>query len=244
MRIGELAQLVGVSTRTVRHYHLIGVLSEPERLANGYREYGLRDAVLLARVRRLTELGLSLDEVRDVLADDRGRELREVLLELDADLAGQQEALRVRRERLAGLLAQAERDADPMLPPEAGAILKGVAPGTSRFADLDREMLALVAGLEEGGAFLELLKPLTEPEAVARSHALYARLDELQDAPNDDPRIDPLVRDLAAHLPGPMVDVMVENLDGGRWMRTVLDEFSLAQVEVFERLGRLLKERF
>ncbi|KOY59268.1 hypothetical protein ADK59_03135 [Streptomyces sp. XY332] len=35
----------------------------------------MRDAVLLARVRRLTELGLSLDEVRDVLADDAGRDL-------------------------------------------------------------------------------------------------------------------------------------------------------------------------
>ena len=35
MRIGELAALVGVSTRTVRHYHHEGLLPEPERLANG-----------------------------------------------------------------------------------------------------------------------------------------------------------------------------------------------------------------
>ncbi|MFD0852085.1 MerR family DNA-binding transcriptional regulator, partial [Actinomadura adrarensis] len=39
MRIGELAALVGVSTRTVRHYHHLGLLPEPERRANGYREY-------------------------------------------------------------------------------------------------------------------------------------------------------------------------------------------------------------
>ncbi|MEU4341018.1 MerR family transcriptional regulator [Nocardia sp. NPDC023852] len=241
MRIGELARLVGVSTRTVRHYHHIGVLSEPERLVNGYREYGLRDAVLLARVRRLAELGLSLDEVRDVLADDQGRELREVLLELDTDLAGQQEALRVRREKLAGLLALADLDADPTLPPEAAAVLRSVAPGTSRFAEMDREMLALVSGLEQGSAFMELLKPLTEPEAVARSHALYARLDELQDAPTDDPRIDLLARDLAAHLPAPVIETMIQNLDVP-WSRTVLDEFSPAQAEVFERLGHLLKD--
>lgn len=87
MRIGELAGIAGVSTRTVRHYHHLGLLPEPERRANGYREYGLRDAVALARVRRLTELGLGLEEVRDVLADDAGRELREVLAELDEDLA-------------------------------------------------------------------------------------------------------------------------------------------------------------
>ncbi|GAT66905.1 merR family transcriptional regulator [Planomonospora sphaerica] len=41
MRIGELAALAGVSTRTVRHYHRLGLLPEPERRANGYRVYGL-----------------------------------------------------------------------------------------------------------------------------------------------------------------------------------------------------------
>lgn len=60
--------LAGVSTRTVRHYHHLGLLPEPERLVNGYREYRLRDAVVLAWVRRLAELGLALDEIRDVLA--------------------------------------------------------------------------------------------------------------------------------------------------------------------------------
>jgi DNA-binding transcriptional MerR regulator len=70
MRIGELANLVGITTRVVRHYHRIDLLPEPARQPNGYREYSLRDAVELARVRRLSELGLSLDEVRDVLAED------------------------------------------------------------------------------------------------------------------------------------------------------------------------------
>src|SRR5215472_17024084 len=108
MRIGELAGLTGISTRAIRHYHRVGLLAEPARKANGYREYSLRDAVELARVRRLTELGLSLDEVGDALADDAGRDLTEILRELDADLARQEEELRQRRARLAGLLPQAE----------------------------------------------------------------------------------------------------------------------------------------
>ena len=49
MRIGELAGLVGISTRAIRHYHRVGLLAEPARTANGYREYSLRDAVELAR---------------------------------------------------------------------------------------------------------------------------------------------------------------------------------------------------
>ncbi|MDG4865933.1 MerR family transcriptional regulator, partial [Streptomyces sp. T-3] len=107
MRIGELAALAGVTSRAVRHYHHLGLLPEPERRPNGYREYGLRHAVELARIKRLTELGLGLGEVRDVLADDEGKELAEVLEELDADLARQEDALRERRARLGVLLAQA-----------------------------------------------------------------------------------------------------------------------------------------
>src|SRR5215831_18094913 len=94
MRIGELAGLTGISTRAIRHYHRVGLLAEPARKANGYREYSLRDAVELARVRRLTELGLSLDEVGGALAGDAGRDLVEILRELDADLARQETGIR------------------------------------------------------------------------------------------------------------------------------------------------------
>src|SRR3989337_719005 len=90
MRIAEVATRVGVTTRTVRHYHHLGLLPEPERLANGYRNYTLRHAVVLARIRRLTELGLGLTEARDVLADDAGRDLAQVLTELDEDLSRQE----------------------------------------------------------------------------------------------------------------------------------------------------------
>lgn len=116
MRIGEIAALVGVTSRAVRHYHHIGLLPEPARRANGYRAYSVRDAVLLARIRRLTELGLGLDEVRDVLADDAGRELVEVLGELDADLARQEHEIRERRRRLAGLLEGPVSGHEPVSP--------------------------------------------------------------------------------------------------------------------------------
>lgn len=124
MRIGEIAAVVGLTTRAIRHYHHVGLLPEPERRPNGYRAYSLRDAVLLARVRRLTELGLSLDEVRDVLADDAGRELADVLTELDADLARQEAEIRERRRRLAVLLAAGPGEAEPLSPALAALLAK------------------------------------------------------------------------------------------------------------------------
>ncbi|MEU8796119.1 MerR family transcriptional regulator [Spirillospora sp. NPDC048819] len=238
MRIGELAALVGVSTRTVRHYHHLGLLPEPLRLSNGYREYRLKDAVVLARVRRLVELGLSLDEVRDVLADERGRELRDVLVELDADLARQQEAIGARRARLAVLLEEAELRPDSAVSPEMAEALRGLPPG-SRFAELDREMLALVdtaAGPDERDEFLAMLRPLMK---TARDTGIYARLDELAEARPDDPRVAGLAADLAGQLTGEMAALMVAHGSEGGW----LDEMSAAQREVFRVLVAMLKER-
>ncbi|GII52538.1 MerR family transcriptional regulator [Planotetraspora thailandica] len=238
MRIGELAALVGVSTRTVRHYHHLGLLPAPVRLANGYRDYGLRDAVVLARVRRLAELGMSLDEIRDVLADDQGRDLREVLLELDADLERQQEEIAARRARLAGLLAEADLRPDSAVSRETAAVLRDLAAGGSAFAAADQEWLALmdsVAGPEDRERMLGLLRPFTEPEVLGRVHALYARLDEPADAEPHDPRIPELAADLAAHIPGEMAAAMIENVDadgGGPWLEAMAAEVAPAQAEV------------
>ncbi len=248
MRIGELAALVGVSTRTVRHYHHLGLLPEPARLVNGYREYRLRDAVGLARVRRLAELGLSLDEIRDVLADDHGRELREVLEELDADLARQQAALAARRARLAALLARPDLDPDATVSPDLAAVLRELPTGGSAFGALDRELLTLIdAGADEDArtGVAELLRPLAEPAALDRGRDLYARLDALATADPTDPRVAGLAADLAAHLPAGMAAAMTTTAEDpatAHWWHSMTQEMSPAQAEVFRQLLLLLRE--
>ncbi|MEV5598316.1 MerR family transcriptional regulator [Streptomyces sp. NPDC052496] len=223
MRIGELAALVGVTTRTVRHYHHLGLLPEPERRANGYREYGLRDAVMLARVRRLTELGIGLGEVRDVLADDAGRDLEEVLAELDADLARQEEEIRGRRERLGALLREIRESGE--LPYEGpyseqlaalagemkrvSATLPGPEPA---MAVKEREFLSLLetASGEEGGqrVMSVMSEALTSPGAMERAYEVYALLDGLAAAAPGDPRVEEAARALAASIPdGLLADV-------------------------------------
>lgn len=246
MRIGELAALVGVSTRTVRHYHRLGLLPEPERLPNGYREYRVRDAVTLARVRRLAELGMSLEEIRGVLADDEGRDLRAVLHELDADLARQERAIAARRARLADLLAETELHADTAVSSDMAAVLRALPGDGSRFATLDREMLAMFdAGAEPG--FAHLFRPLVDdPAAVARLRRLYARLDELAGAATTDPRVPALAADLAAAMPDELAAAMAASLDQaetGQWLAMLSDELSPAQGEVFRRLVMIVKER-
>ncbi|WP_395571643.1 MerR family transcriptional regulator [Streptomyces sp. BK79] len=251
MRIGELADAVGVTTRTVRHYHHQGLLPEPERLVNGYRTYTLRHVVVLARIRRLTELGLGLAEVRDVLADEAGKDLAEVLQELDADLARQEAAIRERRARLRALL-EAEGGLPPEGPvsPELAALFAGMGDVSgSPMAVRDREMLALLestmAPEDREGLLATLRGALGSPEAVARAHRAYALLDELAGAGADDPRVAEAAAMLAACLPAELLPEGDAVLDSGdSFLRALYADFAPGQAEaVRQAMGIVARER-
>ncbi|MCA1677095.1 MAG: heavy metal-responsive transcriptional regulator [Actinobacteria bacterium] len=68
MRIGEVAEQVGVNPKTIRYYEGIGLLPDPERLASGYREYTADDVDRLGFIRTAQRLGLSLSEISEILA--------------------------------------------------------------------------------------------------------------------------------------------------------------------------------
>lgn len=195
LRIGQLAELAGVTTRTIRHYHRVGLLPEPDREANGYRTYGLRDAVRLLRVRRLTDLGLNLDEVADALADDEGRELREILAELDADLAAQERRVRAQRERLADVLA---REGDLALSADqaaAWATLKAAAGDGHPGLALERSALELVepiAGPRASQAYATYQRLLADRELSERMLAATRRFEALAGLSPTDPAVDEL----------------------------------------------------
>ena len=262
MRIGELAGLVGISTRAIRHYHHVGLLPEPARKANGYREYSLRDAVELARVRRLTELGLSLDEVGDALARDAGRDLVEILRELDADLARQEAGLRQRRARLAQLLRQAEAGGKPSeqapVSPQLTELFDRMAriaaeqPGPEpAMAAKDRDLMALLetAAPARGTGWLDVLTRTlnSDPGAAERAYAVYARLDELADCPADDPRVEATAQAIVAAIPEParqairFPDGHLEETDEGFFAAFYAD-FPPAQAAAIRRAVDLLRE--
>lgn len=67
IQIGALSQRTGVHIETIRYYERVGVLPRPPRSAGGFRSYGSEDIRRLAFIRRLRELGFSLDDVRALL---------------------------------------------------------------------------------------------------------------------------------------------------------------------------------
>ncbi|MFE1414888.1 MerR family transcriptional regulator [Streptomyces sp. NPDC058746] len=63
MRIGELAERAGTSTRALRYYESRGLLSA-RRSGNGYRTYDEEDLRLLRQIRMLQDFGFELEETR------------------------------------------------------------------------------------------------------------------------------------------------------------------------------------
>ncbi|AIQ70048.1 MerR family transcriptional regulator [Paenibacillus graminis] len=67
MRIGELTERAGVTQRTVRYYESIGLLPSGEREGNGHHYYTEETVARLRKIDQLKTLGLSLEEIRDVI---------------------------------------------------------------------------------------------------------------------------------------------------------------------------------
>ncbi|MEV6026407.1 heavy metal-responsive transcriptional regulator [Streptomyces sp. NPDC052036] len=68
MRTGELAAVGGLTAKTVRFYEQAGLLPEPSRTPGGYRDYPPQAAHRLAFIREAQAAGLTLAEIRSVLA--------------------------------------------------------------------------------------------------------------------------------------------------------------------------------
>ena len=66
-RISDLAGAVGVAPSTVRYYERIGLVPEPERTASGYRVYTAEAEARLRFIVRGKQLGLSLEQVGELL---------------------------------------------------------------------------------------------------------------------------------------------------------------------------------
>lgn len=73
MRIGELARQARVSDKTLRYWEDVGVLAPPRRTPGGYRDYDASALDRLAFIRAAQAVGLSLGEIRGIIAfRDRG----------------------------------------------------------------------------------------------------------------------------------------------------------------------------
>lgn len=113
MRIGELADTVGINPKTIRFYEGIGLLPEPQRLPSGYRDYTEDDRQRLVFVRTAQRLGLPLSDIAEIMAfKERGEApcayVRLVLTRQVAELDDRIAELAALRDQLRALQAVAD----------------------------------------------------------------------------------------------------------------------------------------
>ena len=77
LSVKELSKRIGLTPRTIRYYEEIGILRGIARDKNGRRRYNERDTHLAELVKRARHVGLSLGEIRELIAllvEDEGGE--------------------------------------------------------------------------------------------------------------------------------------------------------------------------
>lgn len=117
MKIGEIAQLAAVPTKTIRYYEEIGLLPPAPRADNGYREYDVSTAERLRFIKDAQSANLSLAEIHSILdmRDHGEKTCRHVIDLLErhlADIDRQIRTLRRTRKKLAEITERA-RQLDP-----------------------------------------------------------------------------------------------------------------------------------
>ncbi len=68
MKIGSLSTSVGIDIQTLRYYESQGLINEPSRLANGYRDYPETAISRLKFIKKAKLVGFTLKEIKDLLA--------------------------------------------------------------------------------------------------------------------------------------------------------------------------------
>src|SRR4029453_16757573 len=73
LTISQVAAFAGVTVKTVRHYHRLGLIDEPRRDRSGYRRYASADPLRLVQAPPLAEAGVPLAEIGAILDADASR---------------------------------------------------------------------------------------------------------------------------------------------------------------------------
>ena len=213
LTIGEVAKLTGVTTKTVRHYHKIGLLPEPERSGAGYRLYGAEELLRLRRVRRLRSFGLSLKQIKTVLGDTGGEHsLRETLVVLLAEVSTEIEKLQERRHRLENLLAQEEQEVPiessdkPYAIELAEEYLAEHLPEVSaELWEQERKIWATLDAFEWPKGYKEMQEFIVfyyaeRPDDYREMLVVSEKLAALSELPEDSPEVAKVAEDLIRHL--------------------------------------------
>lgn len=200
VKIGDAAAFAGITPRTIRHYHEIGLLPEPERGGDDRRRYGYDDMIRLLWIRRMADAGIALDDIR--LAFSGGvpsgtdgersgdHAVAELLERLEGRLVAQEEELRQQRTAVRRMRTRGSRVG--LLSDLVADRLGGLSQGFLRQEALDsllitERLLGPAVAAIQASRFVALA---THPGLQERSGRVDAAEEALDDTVAvDDPRV-------------------------------------------------------
>ena len=242
LTIGQVAAFAGVTVKTVRHYHRLGLLDEPRRDSSGYRRYGAAQLLRLAQVRTLAEAGVPLAEIGALLDDADPQRFAAEVDEIKQRLSDRIQELVAQREMLDRLTAGNRL----LLPDRACALLDRAAKlgFPAEYLDTCRDALilakALVPSFDEFLAQVE--RTLDDPKHVALLKSCW----EAGRWEPDDPRVAELAKAATEHLLGnPEHLAIPSSLEGSPDAATrygLINDFRTEVSPTWVRLSAMIQE--
>ncbi|MEU5975875.1 MerR family transcriptional regulator [Streptomyces sp. NPDC047315] len=198
VKIGDAAAFAGTTPRAIRHYHAIGLLPEPERGSDDRRRYGYDDMIRLLWIRKMTDAGVSLDDIRAGFEGATG--IEQSLARLEDSLASRAAAIEAQRATVHRL----REVGSPLglLSPLVSSRLLDLPPGALRSTDLDALLVTerIFGPLGAAAQATRFITLATHPELRAEEDRLTEAETALDDTVSpDDPRIEDLAAQRCAH---------------------------------------------
>ncbi|WP_430781722.1 MerR family DNA-binding transcriptional regulator [Actinoplanes sp. G11-F43] len=230
----EMAEFTGTTVKTVRHYHRIGLLDEPERDTNGYKKYGIPHLLQLMRIRRLVDVGVPLADIAAVQESPEGAE--QTLRALDTELAASIERQQRMRDQLAELLRRPD--------------LVGAPPGFEAHADglteLDRTFMLLNSRVL-GPEVMDVLRTMEAGPPSPQAVEFQALTDDASDEARQDLAERYAVeirRDMDAN---PVLGAAVDRVQSGGdpstqpvLLHAVVELLNKSQIDVLQRANAII----
>lgn len=175
LTIKRVADMVGMTPRTLRYYEECGLLKPPRRTSGNYRVYEAEDVARLLRIRRLTHLGFGLHQVGIILSDPASEESAAALKELKGQLEEQLKKLRGKRRAVMEIL---ESRAQLDVVTDFAEVVKNLRekyPDATE-AELDKLRIELVVGI---GDEEDVARVKEQMEKMVTDEPVFVKLREL-----------------------------------------------------------------
>lgn len=115
LQVGEVSRKLGINPQTLYFYERIGLIPPPQRTEAGYRLFSQEDVDRLAFINHTKAMGLSLDDIREILAAKDGaspacQTVHDCLLKKARAIEETIQQLQVLREELLPLINHCHRN--------------------------------------------------------------------------------------------------------------------------------------